>query len=478
MLWLCLHFPQLPLEIFSRAQADQAPWAVIQGKGARQTIFLCNSAAAALGIRPGMAPGAAHALSADLQIRPRDELAEGQALEALAAWAGQFTSLVSLAPPRALLLEIAGSLRYFGGIDDLLARVRLRAAHLGYLTELGAAPTPLSAWLLARARVTAPVMDREALPGALRDLPLACLDLNDKLAHTLHGIGLHRVGDVLRLPRAGLARRFGPALLDYLDRLLGRLPDPREPYDPPPRFERRLALPAETADVEALLFPARRLLLELAGFLAARQAGTRRLHWTLVHPGRPPKDITLGLAVPNRDSHHLLNLLRERLTRTPLDRPAEEIALRVADMHPLQPRTLTLDGEQSAPAEDWPQLVERLRARLGDEAVQGLQCRADHRPERAWHPASPGEAGPALPHAYRPLWLLPRPVPLSLHDGAPWLDSRLYIEAGPERLESGWWDGGDIARDYFVARDAAHSRYWIFRERRGGKEWFLHGIFA
>lgn len=478
MLWLCLHFPQLPLEVFSRAQAAPAPWAVVQGEGARRTILLCNGAATARGIRPGMNPGAALALAADLRIRSRDENAEGQALEAMAAWAGQFTSLVSLMPPRALLLEIEGSLRYFGGIDALLGQVRRRAAHLGYAAEPGVAPTPLSAWLLARAAIGEPVMGGQALPGAMHDLPLACLELDDKPARALHDLGLRRVGDVLRLPRAGLGRRFGSDLLDYIDRLLGRLPDPRKAYEPPPRFERRLTLPAETADMEALLFPARRLLLELAGYLTARRAGTRRLSWTLSHQKRPAKEITLGLTVAGRNPRHLLDLLRERLTRTPLEHPIEEIALQVTDMQPLAPRTLTLGGEPDDPAEDRHRFVERLRARLGDEAVHGLQCRADHRPERAWRTAAPGQAGPALPHACRPLWLLSRPVPLSLRDGAPWLDSHLHIEAGPERLESGWWDGADIARDYFVARDADYGRYWIFRERRGDREWFLHGIFA
>lgn len=478
MLWLCLHFPLLPLEIFSRAEVTASPWVITHGKGTRQTVLLCNAVAASLGIRPGMSLGAAYALTATLQVRSRDEAAEGQALEALAAWAGQFTSLVSLFRPLALLLEIEGSLQLFGGIDALLRRVQRRASHLGYLTELGVAPTPLSAWLLARAHLTTPVLLIDALPGALRELPLFALGLEEKLAQTLRGIGLRCLGDVLRLPRADLSRRFGPTLLHYLDRLLGHRADPREPYAPPARFERRLPLPVETINSEALLFPARRLLLELAGFLSARHAGTQQLHWTLSHHRQVPTRLTLGLAAPNRDPHHLLNLLRENLARTTLAHPVEDIALRVTDIHPLNPRTLSLDGTPETPDEGWPQLVEKLRARLGEEAVQGLQCRPDHRPEHAWHPCQPGSAGSTLPNATRPLWLLPEPVALSLRDGTPYLDSHLYLEEGPERLECGWWDGGDITRDYFVAADATHSRYWIFRERQGDRRWFLHGLFA
>ncbi len=478
MLWLCLYFPQLPLEIFSRVEATASPWIITEGKGARQTIFLCNALAASLGIRPGMSPGAAYALTATLRVRARDAAAERQALAALAAWAGQFTSLVSLSPPQALLLEIAGSLDYFGGIDALLRRVRRRAARLGYVVEWAVAPTPLSAEVFARVPLAAPVLHAQDLAAALRDVPLPLLGLEDKLLHALHGIGTRHVGDVLRLPRADLARRCGPALIEYLDRLLGRRSDPRAPYVPPPRFERQLPLPSETTDSEALLFPARRLLQELAGFLIARQAGTQQLQWTLAHHHQPATLILQGLAAPNRDPPHLLKLLRERLARSSIEHPVEGIALRVTELQPLRPHALTLDGEREAPAQDWPQLVETLRARLGDEAVQGLQCRDDHRPEQAWQASPLGSRGPALSHLGRPLWLLPEPVSLRHRDGAPYLDAPLHIEVGPERLESGWWDGGDITRDYFIARDERHSRYWIFRERRGERRWFLHGYFA
>ncbi|MEJ2553719.1 MAG: DNA polymerase Y family protein [Gammaproteobacteria bacterium] len=443
MLWLCLYFPQLPLEIHTRAQAGSSPWAITHGKGTRQTILLCNAAAASCGIRPGMAPGAALALSAALQLRPRDDRAERQALGSLAAWAGQFTSLVSLLPPQALLLEIEGSLSFFRGLEALLRRVDRRTAQLGYVSQSGVAPTPLGA-----------------------------------LTQILEGLGLRSLGDVLRLPRAGLARRFGPALLDTVDRLLGRRADPREPYVPPPRFERQLLLPVETCEREALLFPARRLLLELAGFLIARQAGTQQLQWTFSHHRRPATHITLGLAAASRDASHLLKLLRERLTRTALAHPVEAIVLRVTDLRPLHPRALRLDGAQDAQAEDWPQLVETLRARLGDAAVRGLQCFPDHRPEQAWRSAPPDAPGPLLPPLMRPLWLLPEPVALKSREGVPYLDERLTIETGPERLESGWWDGGDMARDYFVASDGTHSRYWIFQERHGARRWFLHGLFA
>ena len=478
MLWLCLHFPRLSLEIFSRAKAHAMPWVVSHGNGTRRQVLLCNELAAARGIRAGMSLSAAYGLTPSLHVRARDAAAEQQALNAIAAWAGQYTSLVSLAPPYSLLLEIEGSLALFKGLDALLRRLLGQLAQLGYRSDVGIAPTPLAAELLARAGMTEPVMHLSELQAALRDVPLGLLALDAKQTRALHGLGLRRLGELLRLPRADLARRLGAPLIDYLDRLLGRRSDPREPYVPPPRFKRRLHLPAETADVEALLFPAQRLLLELSGFLRARDAGTQRLHWILAHYRRPPTQMTLGLATPHRDAPHLLTLLREHLARITLDHPVEAIELQVNELHPLQPRALTLDGEDATDAEDWPRLVERLRARLGDEAVQGLQCHHDHRPEAAWRACAPGEASIATPPPTRPLWLLPQPIALETHDRRPHLDGPLQLVNGPERIESGWWDGGDVARDYFIASDGAHARYWIFRERRGERQWYLHGYFA
>ncbi len=245
------------------------------------------------------------------------------------------------------------------------------------------------------------------------------------------------------------------------------------------------------------------MLQELSGFLLARQAGTRELAWTLAHHRQPATRFIQGLAAPGRDVPHWLALLRERLARTVLAHPVEAMALRVTALQPLRPQTMRLDGEQSTPAQDWPQLVETLRARLGDEAVLGVQCRNDHRPEQAWQPATLDGHGPASTRAGRPLslaakplglslrdgvsssdtpgrplWLLSEPLVLPLRDGLPCLGTPLHLESGPERLESGWWDGGDIARDYFIARDAHHGRYWIYRERRGERRWFLHGYFA
>ena len=100
---------------------------------------------------------------------------------------------------------------------------------------------------------------------------------------------------------------------------------------------------------------------------------------------------------------------------------------------------------------------------------------AEHRPERAFRIAEPGLAG-GLPvpapilRPSRPLWMLAEPQPLDGWDGT--------IVTGPERIETGWWDGHDVRRDYYVALSRAGVRLWIFRERPPGQNWFLHGVFG
>lgn len=481
MLWLSLFLPQLPLEVFTRGQpVDALPaLAVYESGGNRQSIHACSPAARARGIRPGMALGAAMSLDASLRIRARDPAAESQALQALALWAGQFTPAVSLDPPAGVLLEIEPSLRLFGGLDPLRNRIALGLERLGHQARLAIAPTPSGARLLARAGHAEPALDRRSLAAALRPLPLRLLDLPDSTYRALRGLGLRRLGELMRLPRAGLSRRFGPELLAGLDRALGRSPDPRLRFEPPARFFSRLLLPAEIANREALLFPIRRLLLELEGFLLGRGSGVQAFVLELGHAGAADTRLEIGLVAPAREPAHLLALVREHLDRHTLAEPVEAIALRADRFENVDAAPDDLFTPAKGAGQSWQGLVERLQARLGAGAVAGLEVCDEHRPERAWRLVEPGARGPSevrpLP---RPAWLLEPPSPLQCIDGRPHLHGRLILREGPERIESGWWEGAEIARDYFIAENPGHARFWIYREPGRPDRWFLHGVFG
>ena len=479
-LWLALYLPRFPLEVSGVERAAGLPVAVITGTGAGTIVVTADARAEDAGVRATMSASAACALVPNLVLVSRDEAAEAAALAGLAAWAGQFTAFVSLVSPEGLLLEIGGSLAFFGGLDALLAKVREAVDALGYSACFGVAPTPLGAWLLARAGLEDPVTTLHALPARLAAVPLACMDLPGRIAQSLQRVGVERFGDCCRLPRDGVARRTDPRLLAYLDRALGRRADPRLPHTPSPTFERRLSLPGDVRDTETLLVAAGRLLLELAGYLRARAGGVQTLEWHLAHRRSPATRLVLELVAPSRDAGHLLLLLRERLARMVLAEAVVYLGVRARSILPLAPVSRDLYGEESIAGGDWHTLVERLRSRLGRDAVQGLAPAADHRPERAWRCCPPGEgtAGEPAHYPHRPLWLLDPPEMLRTMAGDPWLDGRLHLARGPERIESGWWDGHDIARDYYEALDGNGARYWIYRELREHRAWYLHGVFA
>lgn len=495
MLWLALRFASLPLEVYARALRTDAavPLAIASSMGTQGEIVACNEAALTHGVRRGMGLAAAAALAADLRIVPRDTAAENAALERIAAWAIRFTPAVSLARPEEILLEIAGSLTLFGGLKNLWNEIAESLRNLDYAVSMACAPTPLAAQWFARAGLGVRLRHADTLPASLGDLPVAVMQTTEALA-LLHDIGARTVGDCLALPRDGLARRLGQGFIDDLDRALGHLPDPRVFFTPPTVFTAEQPLPAPALEAEMLLFAARRLLLDLCGFLAAMANGVQKLTLAFSHHGRAPTTLQLSLVAATRDADHLTNVLREKLERYHLPCPATAIALTSELLLPLASRNLTLLPDAGREEEAAAQLIERLRARLGEEAVLGLRRFPDHRPERAFRTCEPGDAGArrrrtegnlqrvpsatSLPPIGRPLWLLGKPRPLGVITEVPCYDGRLTLLAGPERIESGWWDGNEVARDYFVASNASEALLWIYREHSAHARWFLHGFFA
>ena len=376
-------------------------------------------------------------------------------LEAIAAWACQFTPKVSLEAPQGLLLEVEGSLRLFGGLEALTGRLQAGLADMGAQAGIATAATPRAALWFSHSETE-----------NLDETPIEAACSGEALEF-LRSIGIATAGALLRLPREGLAERCGQALVDDLDRALGRAPEPREFFSPPPRFASKLELPAEVTHAEGLLFAARRLLVQLEGLLAARQAGIRRFALILIHSDSSAR-VETGCASLTRETARLAEVLQQKLSTLTLAQPVEAIGLEAGDFEPLPGRSGGMFGDAGTEAEGWARLVERLRARLGDEAVSGLATHPDHRPEHAWRRVEPGEWDP---HDFRQ----PGPRPLWLLERRKLRESEFVLLVGPERIESGWWDGDEASRDYFVARMRDASLAWIYREKEG---WFLHGLFA
>jgi protein ImuB len=419
--------------------------------------------------------------------------APADALRRLARRAEKFTPRVSLEPPDGLLLEVQGSLHLFAGVVGLRRAVTEECRDLGTTPVLAFAPTPLAALALARAGQPHAVLEMSALVGQLTSLPLATLRWPAKICERLARCGVRTIGAALRLPRAGFARRFGTAQLAMLDALTGRSRDLRSVFRARVRFRRRRELTCELENTGAILATLAPLFAGLGTFLTERQCGVIELECLLDHRHAPPTRCVLRLAAPMADAPRLAELLGERLEKLSLPEPVRGCELRTAAFLPRRPDCLHLwqPGEHGGGvSSEASGLIESLRARLGEEAIHGLIELEGHRPEKAWGktapPAAAGSRGAPRRHAAghfppampRPLWLLSVPQSLPVRSGMPRRGGPLRLIGEAERIETGWWDGEEIARDYYTAADVHGVLLWVFREREAPHGWFLHGVFG
>jgi protein ImuB len=411
-------------------------------------------------------------------------------LERLAGAAQRFTPRVSLLPPDGLLLEVRGSLHLFGGVTGLRAALDAECRQRSLTARIAFAPTPLAALAAARAGQELVISDPAQLTGRLAALPLGVLRWPEETLARLARMGVRTIGAVLRLPRAGFARRFGVAQLATLDELTGRAPQRLPAFRARERFRRRRDLLSELTRHELLHAALAPLFTALDAFLRARQCAVVELECRLLHRHAAPTRCVLPLAAPAADGARLHALCGEYLSRQQLPEPVRACELRATALVPQRPVARSLwqpgehGGDEQAAGGD---LIERLRARLGAAAVHGLVLREGHRPENTCALAAPPAAGPqprAAPVApprsarRRPLWILPTPQPLAVQGGLPCRGGALRLLGELERIETGWWDGADIARDYYAAVDLQGVRLWVFRERGAPHGWFLHGIFG
>jgi protein ImuB len=334
------------------------------------------------------------------------------------------------------------------------------------------------------------VLKMASLERALDGLPFLAVREVRRFADWFQGLGCQALNDIRRLPRAGLKKRCGVDLLDSLDRAYGLSPELYGWLEVPPTFSARVELPDRVEHAEAILFSARRLIVQLCGWLSAQQLALTHATVLLEHErGREaiaPTQIDIALAEPTWHEEHLTRLLKERLGRVELEAAVLAIRLTASKVEAAEPPTDTLFPEPGGTAEDHNRLLELLVARLGSENVLRAAPTSDHRPEQAnrWvpiHDTAKNEAPPAdLP---RPTWLLDVPVQLMIRNHRPFYGSPLKLVSTGERIESGWFDGGLTSRDYFVAEANDKTCYWIYRERPTSANaeevrWFLHGLFG
>ena len=447
------------------------------------------------GVREGMRRGGAMMLAPHSDFRQRAPQLEVEARHAVAMALLQFTPQLAEAEEDTLLLDIGASLRLFGGIRALCRRVMSSMRALGFTAVLSCAPTARGAWLLARGNAGR-ALTMTGLLRRIAPLPCALLPPARPYLDWLEGIGCRNLGELRRLPRPGLQRRCGRALLDMLDDAHGERPELHEWLEAPTSFRARMELFDRVENAEALLFGAHRLLLQLTGWLTARHLAVERISLLLEHErgrvARPATVIDVVLGEPAWRDTHLVRLLKERLAKQVLDAPVIGLCLEAPQVQPMAAPSESLFPEPGGSKEDWQRLLELLSARLGAENVLQAAPRADYRPEQAnsWvsvqEKIRPAELRAQLPPDVgslpRPAWLLEKPIALLLRDHRPYYGSPLRIRSTGERIEAGWW-GEPQTRDYFMAEGEDRAYYWLYRERSDADgdtspRWYLQGLFG
>jgi protein ImuB len=490
-----------------RPAPDPRPLVVTDKRGNVERLAAVDAAAATLGLRPGLALAEARARYPDLAVVAEHPADDRRLLEAIAEWCQRYTPLLAVDLPDGLLLDIAGCAHLYGGEDQLLADLCARIARFGFAARAAVASTIGTAFAAARFG-TAGIIAPDGERAELGPLPLAALRLPEETVAALRRVGLKRIGNILDLPRAPLAARFGDDLLRQLARALGAEREPLTPLLPVAPYVAEQPFAEPIAREEDVLGVTARLAARLKPMLERRGEGARRIELTLFRTDGAVRRIAVATSRPVREPSDIRALYVERLASLAdaLDPgfgfDLARLSVIAAEPHP--PEQVGL-GEHADEA-DLDRLIDRLSARLGSRRLMRLIANDSHIPELAATPV-PAQAGMALDAGWaafrrfraeaglspRPLRLLAKPEPIeavaAIPDGPPvrfrWRRALHEVVAadGPERIEGAWWsEEAGPARDYFRVEDKAGLRFWLFRaglyREAAQPQWFLHGTFA
>lgn len=433
-----------------------------------------------------MSQADARAFCPGLVSRPADLAGDARFLQALARWATRWCPWVGLEAPDGLVLDVTGATHLWGGEGPMLADIRRHCARAGLSVHLGLAGTRGAAWALAHAG------EGVAAPGdtvaALAPLPVAALRLPPDMAITAERLGLRSIGDLLALPRAALARRFGPEMMRRLDQATGALAEEISPLPEAPRFALRLTLPEPIGLAGDVMAGVERLLVPLCERLERHERGARVLRLTLRRVDQAASQVELRLAAPMRDARRILPLFRRGVEEADAGFGIDQLRLEALDLAALGARQTGPGG--ALPQADLEDLITRIGHRIGLEAITRFLPADSHIPERAfliapaafsapeggWHPPRP-----------RPIRLFP-PEPIEATGATPprrfrWRRMQMTTAraTGPERIAPEWWLPDDHwargLRDYWRVETREGRRLWLYHTPQN-PGWFVQGEFA
>ncbi|MDG2087175.1 MAG: DNA polymerase Y family protein [Arenicellaceae bacterium] len=517
--WLAVYLPDVCLAVcdwddigLNLGSDSGKPRLVIEQKRGQSIVYAACEFAFEAGITAGMKLLSAQALCSELQVRERQPDKERQHLISLAENLQVFTPMVHVELPDAILLEVRDSINLFGGLAALYDSLQ-HSLH-SFLTSnakgqkeasespcfiLAGTPTPEASLILARAGQPALITEIAAIKTALSSLPVSYLPLAGVVKNAkrsfrqLHDMGVDNLQDLWRLPLSGLKERFSDNFITLLERIQGKAIDVRPAHESKPCFSQSLDLETETDSRQWLSYGCEHLLEQLCDWLGTINAVTSQMEFVFLHNNRVIERMNIGNRQGNAHKSQWLPLLNLYLERQVLVEPVNRLQLHSQHVYPAHLQNLDLFRQSSlAGCDDWSTTLAELSIRLGESHLFFLNTQADHRPEKQLTLFSSEDAlshRPECPKAVsdksqlasnnligsRPCWLLNKAQRLDkLLSGWPASYQRI---SGPERIESGWWDGVDMRRDYYVMQDTQSRHVWVYRDLEN-QHWFLHGLFA
>jgi len=489
-LWLCLYFPNVSLALLEsekkRAQV------VINEQNQGLCVYAANDIAREFGVTADMPLNSAYALCPTLTVFRRDKKAEADNILRIADWALQFSSHVSVVSVDKVLLEVKGSLDYFSGLTSILKKIDDSfSKKFSYPYQLAVTPTPMASQILCELSKKTVIERKEDSRSLVASISVNYLLKNSpRLFNKIQKTGVKTIQDLWRLPRDGLARRFGHELLTILDQLTGVIADPRLMYKSPLKYKKSIELPMETDSNKIIRWTVDQLFKNLEIFLRQSDTGIVQLNVFLKHQSNS-SEIKLRLRQMSRSAVHLSTLFAERIERTRLAASVVEVSVFVDEILPFVTSSrslfsqLNVDDDSSGVDADWENTLEQLQNRLGKKSVRYLKVQDEINPERAWSYQSSQSVIQQIGTEKRPLWLLPVSKLLKQHKNRPNYRGSLTFLFGPERIQTDWWHGKDksIRRDYYIVASANAGYLWIYRELEKSKlkqnsQWYLHGFFG
>jgi len=473
-LWLCLRFDRLALEALSHS--EEQPIAVLT----RQRVICANDTAGTLGIRTGMGTATVRALAGaePIKLLERDIDSEQRCMHQLCCWAYSITPTLYNYREDCLQLEIGGCISLFKGLEALLAEVRAGISSRNVSAQYGLAATPKAAWLLSFADSHVALAFEQSLEARLAPLPLTLIDTFTSQVDSLRRAGLHHFQDILALPGSALGKRCGKDFSHFLQQVLGQQEDLQNNFQPPAEFRDAYWFGYEVKANEEMQ-PAIELLLQsLCHFLRNTQLQTSDIDWQFIGVDRSIHSMSVRSTSSHSDWRNWHSLTRIRLEQNPTGVGVEGIVLHCEHLRAGELENADLFSAHSH-REPLGSLLDRLRSRLGLQAIAKLGCRDEHLPEYAVHlsPDNPGQHDSSSQKcSQRPFWLMPKPEPVQQNGPRLYWNGKLTLVYGPERIEDNWWSE-PASRDYYIAQNGNGQYYWVYRDRLI-RQWFIHGVFA